>query len=106
MKHATFDDIVEVVEHGVAESAPWHKQFRYLAETRITSLMVLLVRGIMTSPVALMRLPVSLPFNLPAERGSLAIRMIMMSGKVRRFIRMNRKNPIIWLPGCASSRSR
>ena len=27
MKHITVDEIVEIVEFGVAESAPWHKEF-------------------------------------------------------------------------------
>ena len=27
VKHVKIDEIIEIVEYGVAESAPWHKQY-------------------------------------------------------------------------------
>ena len=68
MKHIKIDEIIEIVEYSVAESAPWHKQFPLSVGDYNNVVDDPITKGIiMTSPCALMRLPVSPPFNLPAE---------------------------------------
>ena len=88
VKRTMADEIAEIVEFCVAESAPWHKEFPLFKRDYSMSSMTLLTRSIVTSPFALMRSPVLLPFYLLVVKGSSAMLMILMNGKVRQFKRM------------------
>ena len=81
VKHTTVDEVLEIVEFGVAEFAPWHKEFPLsrgdcsnVADDPVNK------EYQDKNPFALMRSPVLLPFSLLVVMGSLAMWMILVSG--------------------------